>query len=91
MTIVQTVRQARLKPECATGYPRLPASRWTKAAYMATLVALESADEPGSAKEQYRLSDADFDFRGGFAGDKSGVRTIARSGTPQLPTAPRSD
>src|SRR2546427_3049110 len=34
-----TVRQAKLKPECADRYPSLPARMWTSATYLAELVA----------------------------------------------------
>jgi len=79
MTIADTVRQAKLKPERAAGYPTLPAGRWTTATGMAALVALDSPAKTGSVKEQYRLSDGDFEFRGGSAPDPVGVRATERA------------
>ena len=37
--ITATVRQAKLRPECANRYPTLPARIWTSAARLAELVA----------------------------------------------------
>jgi hypothetical protein len=65
-----TVRQAKLRPECAERYPTLPARMWTSATCLADLVAsyrgvrLERHGTPG---EERTLSESDFEFRGGFS------------------------
>jgi hypothetical protein len=70
MEVVATVRQAKLKPECADRYPTLPVRMWTSASCLAALVALSPGERPerASAPERDRpLSDDDFEFRGGSA------------------------
>ena len=65
---IATVREAKLKPECAGRYPTLPASWWTSATCLAELVAsCPSAppEEPGSRDHERTLPEADFEFRGG--------------------------
>ena len=64
MGITATVRQAKLRPECADRYPTLPARMWTSAARLADLVA---SHRPAPQRpEKTRLPEADFEFRGGF-------------------------
>lgn len=89
-------RQARLKPEGAEHHPSLPVSMWTSAARMAELVAAEPRPQgsPWSTGTGRRLSDADFEFRGG-TGHSSGLlhwrpgegssSTGSRCHSPQLP------
>ena len=66
MAMTTTVRQAKLRPECAEHYPTLPARMWTAAAHLTELVAryrgicAEAQDRANRV-----LSDADFMFRGG--------------------------
>jgi hypothetical protein len=63
-----TVREAKLKAECADRYPTLPVGMWTSATGLAALVTLfpRERPEPSSESERDRpLSDADFEFRGG--------------------------
>jgi hypothetical protein len=69
MAITTTVRQAKLRPECAERYPTLPASMWTSATCLANLVASCRGVRPehrGEPDEERTLSEADFEFRGGF-------------------------
>jgi hypothetical protein len=65
---MSTVRLAKLKPECAELYPSLPARMWTSAACLAQLVGTyrERPQRPGKAEKERTLSEADFEFRGGF-------------------------
>ena len=82
MGITATVRQARLKPECADRYPTLPARMWTAAASLTELVASsgrERLERPGKI-EKGRLSEADFDFRGGFPRRLGGWFARTRTG-----------
>jgi hypothetical protein len=69
MAITTTVRQAKLRPECAERYPTLPARMWTSATCLADLVASHRGARPerrGQPDEERTLSEADFEFRGGF-------------------------
>jgi hypothetical protein len=67
MALMATVRQAKLKPECAERYPTLPARMWTSAACLAELVASYRGALPGRPGKERTLSEADFEFRGGFS------------------------
>lgn len=65
-----TVRQAKLRPECAGRHPTLPAGMWTSAACVAELEASRTGPHAGYLERPDKeriLSDADFEFRGGFA------------------------
>ena len=69
MGTTTTVRQAKLRPECAERYPTLPARMWTSATCLADLVASYRGARPvrrGKPNEERTLSDTDFEFRGGF-------------------------
>jgi hypothetical protein len=71
MGIMTTVRQAKLRPECAERYPTLPARMWTSATWLADLVASYRGTRPrperrGEPDEERTLSETDFEFRGGF-------------------------
>jgi hypothetical protein len=69
MGTTTTVRQAKLRPECAERYPTLPARMWTSASCLADLVASYGGARPerrGETDEERTLSEADFEFRGGF-------------------------
>jgi hypothetical protein len=69
MGITATVRQAKLRPECAERYPTLPARMWTSATCLAELVASYRGarpERPGKLDKERTLSEADFDFRGGL-------------------------
>jgi hypothetical protein len=63
--IMATVRQAKLRPECAYRHPTLPARMWTSATCVADLVAASWGEPPAKLDKQRTLSDADFEFRGG--------------------------
>jgi hypothetical protein len=66
MSSTATVRQARLRPECAERYPTLPVHMWTSATCLAELVASSRAarsDRPGKPDMERTLSEADFEFR----------------------------
>jgi hypothetical protein len=67
--ITATVRQAKLRPECADRYPTLPARMWTSAARLAGLVASSrrAPQRPERTRKGRTLPEADFEFRGGFA------------------------
>jgi hypothetical protein len=67
--ITATVRQAKLRPECANRYPTLPARMWTSATHLAELVASyrRAAQRPEQTRKGRTLPEADFEFRGGFA------------------------
>ena len=68
MGITATVRQAKLRPECADRYPTLPARMWTSAARLADLVASyrPAPQRPEKTRKGRTLPEADFEFRGGF-------------------------
>ena len=66
MSITATVRQARLRPECAERYPTLPVRMWTSATSLAELVAsyrVARSDQSGKPAGERTLSEADFEFR----------------------------
>jgi hypothetical protein len=66
---MSTVRQAKLKPECAESYPTIPARMWTSAARLAQLVGAyrrARAQCPERTEKERTLSETDFEFRGGF-------------------------
>ena len=66
---MSTVRQAKLKPECAERYPTIPARMWTSAARLAQLVGAyrqARAQCPKRTEKERTLSETDFEFRGGF-------------------------
>jgi hypothetical protein len=79
MGITGTVRQAKLRPECADRYPTLPARMWTSASRLAELVAASAAaareDQDGS-----HLPEADFEFQGGSHRWLGGLILRTRSG-----------
>jgi hypothetical protein len=67
--ITASVRQAQLRPQCAERYPTLPARIWTSATCIAELVASFRGARPewaGKSAQERILSEADFEFRGGF-------------------------
>jgi hypothetical protein len=64
--ITATVRQAKLRPECADRYPTLPARMWTSAGRLAELVASYRRAPPEETRKGRTLPEADFEFRGGF-------------------------
>ena len=66
MSVTSTVRQAKLRPECAERYPTLPARMWTSATCLAELVSSYRGARPWEADNERTLSEADFEFRGGF-------------------------
>ena len=72
--ITVTVRQAKLRPECANRYPTLPARIWTSASRLAELVASygRAPQRPEKTRKGRTLPEADFEFRGpsraGWAG-----------------------
>ena len=58
-------REAKLRPECAAGYPTLPVSIWTSAARIADLVVSIPGQTVGTLKKGRTLLEDHFDFRGG--------------------------
>ena len=79
------VRQAKLKRECAEFYPTLPVRMWTSAACLARLVGTyrrAPLRRPGRAEQERTLSDADFEFRGGFPHWLAGSIAFTRTGEP---------
>jgi hypothetical protein len=69
MGISAAVRQAKLRPECADRYPTLPARMWTSATCLTELVASYRralTERPVKCDNERALSEADFEFRGGF-------------------------
>jgi hypothetical protein len=67
MRVSATVRQAKLRPECADRYPTLPARMWTSAGRLAELVASyrRAPQRPAKTKMERTLPEADFEFQGG--------------------------
>jgi hypothetical protein len=80
MGITAAIRQARLKPECADHYPTLPARMWTAAAFLTELVSSYGRARPGKIETGRTLSEADFDFRGGFPRRLGGWFARTRTG-----------
>jgi hypothetical protein len=82
MGIMATIRQAKLKPECAGSYPTLPARMWTSAAWLAELVTpyRARAQRPGKAGRERTLPETDFEFRGGSAHWLGGSTAHTRTG-----------
>lgn len=83
MGITATVRQAKLKPECADRYPTLPARMWTPAACLTDLVASYRRARPGKAEKGRTLPETDFEFRGGFRRRLGGWFARTRTGEPR--------
>ena len=82
---MSTVRQARLKRECAERYPTIPARMWTSAACLAQLVGAycrARPQRPGRREKKRTLSEADFEFRGGLPHWLDGSITHTRTGEP---------
>jgi hypothetical protein len=84
MDITATVRQAKLRPECADRYPTLPARMWTSAASLAELVASyrRALHRPERARKGRTLPEADFEFRGGFPRWLGRLFARTRTGEP---------
>jgi hypothetical protein len=83
MGITATVRQAKLRPECAERYPTLPARMWTSATCLSELVASSGRARPhrlGKTEMGRTLSEADFEFRGGFPRRLGGLFARTRTG-----------
>jgi hypothetical protein len=80
-------RQARLRPEHADRHPSIPVSIWTSAVHMAELVAAwpRAAGIRLTGIIVRRLSDEDFEFRGGHARPVDGSILPTRAGEPQVP------
>ena len=81
MSIASTVRQAKLRPECAERYPTLPARMWTSATSLAELVSSYRAALPGEPNER-TLSETDFEFRGGASRRSGGLLVRTRIDEP---------
>ena len=60
-----TVRQAKLRTDCARRYPTLPVRMWTSAASLANLVASFEFSDAEEIAGKRALLDRDFEFRGG--------------------------
>lgn len=83
MGITATVRQAKLKPECADRYPTLPARMWTSAVCLTELVTSYRGDlphEPRSTEKERTLPETDFEFQGGFPRLLGGLFSRTRAG-----------
>ena len=81
--IAASVRQARLRPECARRYPTLPVSMWTSARRLAALVTTASEllpGEPGKSDSERTLPETDFEFRGGLPRRRDGLPVRTRAG-----------
>lgn len=90
MGVTGTVRQARLRPECAGRHPTLPAGMWTSAACVAELEASCPGVHPGYLEKPDKervLSNADFEFRGGFARCPGGLSAGTRIDELEYPPA----
>lgn len=85
-----TVRQGRLKRECADRYPSLPARMWTSAARLTELVAFyrQAPQSPCAVKKERPLSEADFEFRGGSPRWAAEFTAHTRTGEPHAGTSP---
>jgi hypothetical protein len=85
VAITTTVREAKLKPECAERYPTLPARMWTSATSLAELVAFYQEappERPRKHNKERTLSDIDFEFRGGLPRGLGGLFTRTRISEP---------
>lgn len=83
--IAAVVRQARLRPERAEGYPTLPASMWTSARCLAALVTTYAGSlppRPGTSGPERTLPETDFEFRGGPVRRPAGQSLRTRIGEP---------
>jgi hypothetical protein len=82
--ITATVRQAKLRPECANRYPTLPARMWTSAARLAELVASygRAPQRPEKTRKGRTLPEADFEFQGGSPRWLGGLIARTRTGEP---------
>ena len=80
-------RQARLRPEHAERHPSIPVSIWTSAVNMAVLAASwpRAAGIRLTGTIVRRLSDEDFEFRGGHARPVDGSIPSTRAGEHQGP------
>ena len=84
MGTTTTVRQAKLRPECAERYPTLPARMWTSAGHLAELVAPygRAPQRSEETRKGRTLPDTDFEFQGGFPRRLGGLITRTRTGEP---------
>ena len=82
MGITATVRQAKLKLECAERYPTLPVQMWTSATCLAGLVASSQGAGLGTPDKERTLSEADFEFRGGLCRRSDGLFPHTRINEP---------
>ncbi|MGZ8392069.1 MAG: hypothetical protein ACXWWK_04425 [Gemmatimonadales bacterium] len=72
-----TVRQARLRTECAGHYPTLPVHVWTSADSLAHLVASFPAPLTVEITGGRTLLESDFEFQGGCCHpEQIGARTL---------------
>jgi hypothetical protein len=82
MSMTPTVRQARLRPECAERYPTLPARMWTSATCLAELVSSYRGPPPREADKERTLSETDFEFRGSTPAVGAGCSCTRASMSP---------
>ena len=82
MSVTSTVRQAKLRPECAERYPTLPARMWTSATCLAELVSAYRGARPREADKERTLSETDFEFRGGVSRCSGGLFAHTRADEP---------
>jgi len=72
------IREARLKPEAADHYPRLPVHVWTSAATLARLVAAWVREQHLDRSGERILVETDFEFRGGLSLTRRALRETGR-------------
>ena len=84
MSMTPTVRQAKLRPECAERYPTLPARMWTSATCLAELVSSYRVARPREADKERTLSETDFEFRGGASRCSGGLLARTRIDEPAI-------
>jgi hypothetical protein len=82
MSMTSTVRQAKLRPECAERYPTLPARMWTSATCLAELVSSYREARPWEPDQERTLSQTDFEFRGGVSRASGGLFAHTRLDEP---------
>ena len=84
-----SVRQARLRNECADHYPTLPVHIWTSADSLAHLVASFPAPLVVEVTAGRTLLESDFEFRGGCDHLQSNGARIPRRFGPRPLTDPQ--
>ena len=89
MEEMDSVRQARLRTECADHYPTLPVHIWTSADSLAHLVASFPAPLVVEVSGGRTLLESDFEFRGGCRHLQSNGARILRECLPHAGPDPQ--